>query len=102
MNAMPGNFTCSSSLQFLCQKNCAFLSVLLLEQCLTAFEVGANIQDIVCHCQVCKYSSCLLAAPLSINITSSLDQTHDNENIFRPSNSASDLKVPIIKGDLSP
>lgn len=42
MNAMPGNFTCSSSLQFLCQKNCAFLSVLLLEQFLTAFEVGAT------------------------------------------------------------
>lgn len=42
MNAMPGNLTCSSSLQFLCQKNCSFLSMLLLEQCLTAFEVGAT------------------------------------------------------------
>lgn len=76
---------------------CCYLSNVLQH-----LRLGPHIQDIVCHCQVCKYSSCLLAAPLSINITSSLDQTHDNENIFRPSNSASDLKVPSIKGDLSP
>lgn len=56
----------------------------------------------MCHCQVCKYNSCLLAVPLSINITSSLDQPHDNKTSFFPSNSASDLKVPGMKGDIGP
>lgn len=104
MNAVPGNFTCSSSLQFLCQeKNCAFLSVLLTwAKSLSIWGWGHASRILqACRCQVCKYSSCLLAVPLSINITSSLGQAHDNENSFSPCNLASDLKDPSIKGDIS-
>lgn len=54
-----------------------------------------------CHCQARKCSSCLLAVPLAINMTSSPDQTHDNENSSGSCDLASGLKVPGIKGDIS-